>query len=111
MQVPQHPALALDNRGAWHALSLEASQQLIGPLRLCADMRFALDSDHPWPGVKSISPSTPARILRHVACMRPALVDSTYGVDLVVPGSKGAARLVAWYAPMRKEGMLELRLL
>ncbi|KAF5826867.1 hypothetical protein DUNSADRAFT_1838 [Dunaliella salina] len=35
---------------------------------------------------------------------------STYGLDLVLPGMSGFGRLVAWYAPGRKEGMLELRL-
>jgi hypothetical protein len=37
-------------------------------------------------------------------------LQSTYGLDLVLPGTSGFSRLVAWYAPGRKEGMLELRL-
>jgi len=28
----------------------------------------------------------------------------------VLPGTAGFGRLALWYAPMRKEGMLELRL-
>ncbi len=42
--------------------------------------------------------------------MRPSLLDATYGLDLVIPGSQGAGRVVAWWAPRRGEAMLELRL-
>ena len=36
-------AFALEGRGIWHALSVSVAQQLIGPLRIKADFRFALD--------------------------------------------------------------------
>ena len=36
-------AFALEGRGIWHALSVSASQQLVGPLRLRADFRLALE--------------------------------------------------------------------
>lgn len=34
-------------RGAWHALTLSFCQQLLGPVRLCADVRMALESGSP----------------------------------------------------------------
>uniref|UniRef100_A0A7S3R0U4 Uncharacterized protein n=2 Tax=Dunaliella tertiolecta TaxID=3047 RepID=A0A7S3R0U4_DUNTE len=135
-----HPAFGLEQRGVWHALTLSLRQQLMGPLRFCADLRYSLDSKQPWnntpalatppppptstgpiphPGQQSIP--TKARrgnrategacnLARHVGGMRPSLLESTYGLDLVLPGMSGFGRLVAWYAPGRKEGMLELRL-
>lgn len=45
----KHPAFALDERGVWHALTVSATQQLFGPVRLRADARLALDSVHPCP--------------------------------------------------------------
>jgi hypothetical protein len=45
----KHPAFALDERGVWHSLTLSATQQLYGPVRLRADARLALDSVHPCP--------------------------------------------------------------
>ncbi len=37
-------AFALEGRGIWHALSVSAAQQVYGPVRARADMRFALES-------------------------------------------------------------------
>jgi len=36
-----HPAFGFseEGRGAWHALTLSLRQQIMGPLRFCADMR------------------------------------------------------------------------
>jgi hypothetical protein len=45
----KHPAFALDDRGVWHSLTVSATQQLVGPVRLRADARLALDSVHPCP--------------------------------------------------------------
>jgi len=106
----RHPAFALDNRGTWHALSLSASQQLLGPLRLRADARYALDSPHAWPGWNRPPAAMAAAAAAHVLGMRPQCVDGAVGLDLTLPGTRGAGRLVAWYAPMRREGALELRL-
>lgn len=133
----RHPAFALGDTGAWHALTLSLSQQLLGPLRLCADWRYELSSSHPLAlpplpraapvalsggaagaataggllsGAASWVPDASACVARHVSGMRPQLLDSAVALDLVLPGSEGAARLVAWYSPQRREGMLELRL-
>lgn len=96
----------------WNALTLSASQQLVGPVRLRGDWRFALDSKHACPsGVGWLQPGAPLALLRHVAGVTPALVDSAVGVDVVVPGAGGLVRLVGWYSPGRKEGGLELRLM
>jgi hypothetical protein len=42
--------------------------------------------------------------------LQPVLLESVWGLDLVIPGSLGAARACAWYSPTRREGMLGLRL-
>ncbi|WIA21737.1 hypothetical protein OEZ85_000902 [Tetradesmus obliquus] len=100
------------DRCVWNALTLSASQQLVGPVRLRGDWRFALDSKHACPSrVGWLQPGAPLALLRHVAGVTPALVDSAVGVDVVVPGAGGLVRLVGWYSPGRKEGGLELRLM
>ncbi|KIY96659.1 hypothetical protein MNEG_11303 [Monoraphidium neglectum] len=110
----RHPAFALDDTGAWHALTLSASQQLAGPVRLRADWRLALDSAAPLPGGGpglGGAPQAAALLARHVGGMRPTLLDAAYGLDVIVPGSGGLVRAVAWYSPRRGEGALEVRLL
>ena len=37
-----HPAFALHGRDIWHAATLSVTQQVFGPLRARADLRFAL---------------------------------------------------------------------
>jgi hypothetical protein len=84
----------------------------VGPIRLRGDWRFALDSKHACPsGMGLLQPSAPLALLRHVGGISPVLVDSAYGVDVVVPGAGGLVRLVGWFSPGRKEGGLELRLM
>lgn len=108
----KHPAFALDERSVWHALTLSATQQLIGPVRLRGECRFALDSTHACPrGAGWLQPSTPLRLFKHVTGVSPALVDSAVGVDVVVPGAGGLLRVVGWWSGGRKEGGLELRLM
>jgi hypothetical protein len=81
-------------------------------VRLRGDWRFALDSKHACPtGMGLLQPSAPLALLRHVGGICPALVDSAYGVDVVVPGAGGLVRLVGWFSPGRREGGLELRLM
>jgi hypothetical protein len=108
----RHPALALEQKGVWHSLMVSATQQLVGPVRLRADWRWAVDSNVPCPrGSGLLQPKAPLQVLQHVGAMRPSLVDSAYGVDVMVPGTSGLARLMAWWSPGRREGMLEVRLL
>jgi hypothetical protein len=115
----RHPAFALDGTGAWHALTLSACQQVVGPVRVRADWRLALDSAEPLPmlrggpsGSAVAAPQAAAsQLARHVAGMRPSLLDAAYGLDVVLPGSGGLLRGVVWYSPRRAEGGIELRLL
>ena len=39
----KHHAFALEGRGIWHAASASFAQQVLGPLRVRADYRVALD--------------------------------------------------------------------
>ncbi|KAL2650334.1 hypothetical protein R1flu_018462 [Riccia fluitans] len=72
------------------ALSLQ--QQLVGPIRARIDSRFSLD---------------PYELANRE---RPHLQEVTYGIDCALE-SLGAAKLVVWYSPSRREGMAELRIL
>ncbi|KAL3702148.1 hypothetical protein R1sor_020170 [Riccia sorocarpa] len=73
-------------------VSLSLQQQLIGPIRARVDSRFSLD---PYELANS---------------ERPHLQEVTYGIDCALE-SLGAAKLVVWYSPSRREGMAELRIL
>ena len=80
-------AFALEGRGIWHALSASVAQQLIGPVRIRADFRFALDLPSSIPQVSS----TPAAAAHHrmapgrqqgrLQCIFPAHLRS-HGVDV-----------------------------
>lgn len=48
--------------------------------------------------------------LEAVQTLRATQLEAVYGLDCVVPNSQGAARLAAWWSPLRREAMLELRL-
>jgi hypothetical protein len=45
-----------------------------------------------------------------VQTLRATQLEAVYGLDCCVPGAAGAARLAAWWSPLRREAMLELRL-
>jgi len=176
-------AFALEGRGVWHALSASLCQQVVGPLRVRADARLALETagrgaggggggPNAFPGEAAAAaaaaagpgpggsggakgaaaawggtpgPPTPApapaagspqprrrpgarppsaagtarEALREAAtrgwaaarAARPALLETAYGLDCVLPGTEGSLRLVGWWSPARREGMVELRLL
>ena len=80
-------------------------------MRLCADWRVALQSDQPLGPWRAPPRQHAQQALRHLRGLRPSLLDSAYALDVVVPGSKGLARVLLWYAPGRREGMVELRVL
>lgn len=102
-------AFALEGRGIWHALSASVAQQLIGPVRIRADFRFALDLPSSIPqdeegrrGWKSIGSAA--------ASVRPSLLEAVYGADMVIPGSQGVARAAVWVSPVRREAMAQIKL-
>lgn len=126
-------AFALEGRGIWHALSISAAQQLVGPLRVRADFRMALEP--PAAPLDTLNPRTPSpkgplRGAGHsngaggarphwqtleilsaaVRGMRATPLEAVYGLDLALPGSGGAARAAAWWSPARREAQFELRL-
>ncbi|KAI8105076.1 hypothetical protein M9435_000248 [Picochlorum sp. BPE23] len=104
----KHRAFALEGKGIWHCCSLSVSQQIFGPVRGRADFRFALDPTN-TPQNQG-ERSTLKGIAQTAMSMRPCLLESMFGGDVLLPGTEGAARLAIWYAPKRKEGMIELRL-
>ncbi|PRW57399.1 TRIGALACTOSYLDIACYLGLYCEROL chloroplastic [Chlorella sorokiniana] len=104
----KHRAFALEGRGAWHALSVSLAQQVFGPVRARVDARFALDPTS-IPASEG-ERSTVKGVLQTALSMRPSLLETVYGFDVVLPGTEGAARLAVWCSPKRRECMAELRL-
>ncbi|CAI7778542.1 unnamed protein product [Closterium sp. NIES-54] len=78
-----------EERGA-PTLSLSFQQQIFGPVRGRWDACMGVDAKAPLAA--------------------PSLLDSTYALDCSLE-RLGAARLVVWYSPTRREGMAEVRLL
>lgn len=104
----KHRAFALEGKGIWHSCTISAAQQVFGPVRVKADFRFALDPMN-IPQNQG-ERSTLKGIAQTALSVRPSLLESMFGGDLLIPGTEGAARLGAWWSPKRKEGMIELRL-
>ena len=130
IDIPSPPAAFTLFHARSHSLS---SLPQVGPIRLCADLRFALEptaaevaasADNAAGPSHSPSDASSAHVRRrgsaalerlrglprHVASTRASLMDSVYGLDVALPGASGLARLVAWYSPGRREGMVEVRL-
>lgn len=83
-----HPALALQQAGVWHALSLSACQQVIGPLRACVDLRFAMDLGT-LPGQSHSAAAGGAaerrqQLSERMSSMRPSLVEVSQGAAAVM---------------------------
>jgi hypothetical protein len=86
-------------------VTLGAAQQLVGPVRLRADVRLsgeaaAAAARAAWSGKSAAD-----------VCAADAAFEAVYGVDVALPQVLGAARVVAWYSPQRGEGLVELRFL
>jgi hypothetical protein len=102
---------AAERSGIAHLATLYVKQQLFGPLRACADVRWELSADggregvHP-PDSRSRPPAFARAAVCHVVHLRPQFTDSVVGLDW----SFGAARVAAWYSPLRKQGLLEFQL-
>lgn len=77
-------------------------------VRARLDARFALDPTS-VPASEG-ERSTVKGVLQTALSVRPSLLESAYGFDVVLPGTEGAARLAVWYSPKRRECMAELRL-
>eukprot|EP00850_Spirogloea_muscicola_P007199 SM000036S13243 [mRNA] locus=s36:87267:89266:+ [translate_table: standard] len=78
---------ATDPQKGCPTLALSVQQQVMGPIRARLDTRHALDSKG-WLRAQEV----------------------TYGLDCSLE-TLGAAKLVVWYSPTRREGMAEVRLL
>eukprot|EP00887_Chlorella_sp_A99_P007649 scaffold20.g7649.t1 len=87
----KHRAFALEGQGAWHALSVSVAQQVGGPLRGRVDMRFALDPTN-LPLDRG-ERSTMKGLVQTALSVRPSLLETVVGLDCVLPGTEGGARL------------------
>ena len=72
------------------------------------DLRYALDPTNV--PLNEGERRTVKGVLQTALSVRPGLVEAVWGVDAVLPGTEGAARLALWWSPKRREGMAELRL-
>lgn len=104
----KHRAFALEGKGIWHSCTISAAQQLFGPVRIKSDFRFALDPTN-IPQNQG-DRSTLKGIAQTALSVRPSLLESMFGGDILIPGTEGTARIGVWWAPKRKEAMVELRL-
>ena len=77
-------------------------------VRARVDARFALDPTS-MPANEG-ERSTLKGVLQTALSVRPGLLETVYGFDVVLPGTEGAARLALWFSPKRRECMAELRL-
>ncbi|KAL3142995.1 hypothetical protein ABBQ38_003276 [Trebouxia sp. C0009 RCD-2024] len=102
-------AFALEGRGIWHALSASITQQVIGPVRARADFRYALDLPSSIPQGPD-GKRTWHNIREAAGQTRPTLLETVYGLDVIIPGTGGTARAALWYSPVRKEAMAEIKL-
>ena len=76
-------------------------------VRARMDARFALDPTN-VPASEG-ERSTLKGLVQTALSVRPALLETVYGFDVVLPGTEGAARLAVWLSPKRRECMAELR--
>ena len=77
-------------------------------VRARVDMRFALDPTN-MPQDRG-ERSTMKGLVQTALSVRPSLLETVYGFDVVLPGTEGAARLAVWWSPKRREATAELRL-
>ena len=101
-------AFALEGKGVWHCCTISAAQQVFGPLRAKADFRFALDPTNV--PMNQGDSRTLKGIAQTALSIRPCLLESVFGGDILIPGTEGAARISCFWAPKKGEGMVELRL-
>ena len=93
----------------WHAVTASVTQQVLGQVRACASVRLALE--HPSPAARDERGRlTTQALAASIKSLRPSLLETTYGVDCVVPRTGGALRACAWWSPLRRQGLLEARL-
>ena len=94
------------------SVTLSLGQQLIGPLRLRAEVRAsgaeALNATRA--GISAIKERKPLNEVSESVSKQLLSPEVVYGVDCALPPVLGSARVVAWYNATRKEGFAEMRL-
>ena len=108
--LPDYGPRAGERSGMHHLAALSLRQQIWGPVRACADVRWDLSTDggrqgQPHADAKQPGPALGSRPLCHLANLQPERLDGVYGLEFMA----GVASLLAWYCPVRKQGMVEIR--
>jgi hypothetical protein len=91
--------------GVAHLAALSVRQQIWGPVRGCADMRWELSPSEEAVGRYVPGPDLVSRLRCHLSSLRAQRLDSAYGLDFVA----GVASVAVWFCPVRRQGMIELR--
>jgi hypothetical protein len=95
-----------------HRVTLGARQQLVGPVRLCADVRWELATDGGPAGEARLQPRVAPGVsfLSGAAChlrnLAPYRTDAVVGADVCL----GAGRVAAWVSLSKRQGLIELRI-
>lgn len=92
--------------GLVHVVSLSAKQQVLGPLRACADVRWEMG---PYAAAQASPQADGVHLLGRVQRYCQKLEARSSGLNLGLDVSFGVARAVAWYSVLHKQGMIELR--
>lgn len=94
------------------SVTLSLSQQLIGPLRLRAEVRAsgeeALNATRA--GISALKERKTTQEIRGAVQKQFVSPEVVYGIDCALAPTVGSARVVAWYNATRQEGFAELRL-
>lgn len=95
--------------GLCHVLSMSVKQQVVGPVRACADVRWEVGSSacaqSAGDGADVVGGQWLGRVQRYCQGMSARRTGLNVGVDV----SFGVARAAAWYSVHHRQGMIELR--
>lgn len=98
--------------GMFHAVSLSAKQQVLGPVRAFADMRWEVLPEYAADGAGAAAPAAAAASpawIRSVRQRCQGLQAEQVGCNIGVDVCLGFARASAWYSVTKRQGMVELR--
>ena len=100
--LPECRAEEHKSHGLTHLVSCSVKQQVFGPIRAFADLRWELSACGGQEHAEASRSSTALRM----GHLRPKALDRVLGVDWCL----GFASVAAWYSPLRQQGLVELRI-
>lgn len=95
--------------GLCHVVSMSAKQQVVGPVRACADVRWEVGSSASGQSTGDGGEFTGGQWFGRVQKYCQGLSARRMGLNVGVDVSFGVARAAAWYSVHHRQGMIELR--